>query len=92
MSDKRLKQLTTLMEMASLVNSTLDTHEIRKRAIEAATALLGAEAGSLLLVDQETGELFFEVALGEKGDRLKEIRLKPGQGIAGWVVERASQR
>ncbi len=88
MSDKRLKQLTTLMEMASLVNSTLDTHEIRKRAIEAATALLGAEAGSLLLVDQETGELFFEVALGEKGDKLKEIRLKRGQGIAGWVVEK----
>jgi HD-GYP domain-containing protein (c-di-GMP phosphodiesterase class II) len=88
MSDKSLKQLTTLMEMASLVNSTLDTHEIRKRAIEAATALLGAEAGSLLLVDQETGEIFFEVALGEKGDKLKEVRLKPGQGIAGWVVEK----
>jgi HD-GYP domain-containing protein (c-di-GMP phosphodiesterase class II) len=88
MSDKRLKQLMTLIEMASLVNSTLDTREIRKRAIEAATALLHAEAGSLLLIDQETGELYFEVALGEKGDRLKEVRLKPGQGIAGWVAER----
>jgi putative nucleotidyltransferase with HDIG domain len=87
MSDRRLKQLMTLIEMASLVNSTLDTREIRKRAIEAATALLKTEAGSLLLIDPETGELYFEVALGEKGDRLKEVRLKPGEGIAGWVAE-----
>jgi putative nucleotidyltransferase with HDIG domain len=87
MSDKRLRQLMTLIEMASLVNSTLDTHEIRKRAIEAATTLLKTEAGSLLLIDQETGELYFEVALGEKGHKLKEIRLAKGQGIAGWVSE-----
>jgi HD-GYP domain-containing protein (c-di-GMP phosphodiesterase class II) len=77
----------TLIEMASLVNSTLDTHEIRKRAIEASTALLKTEAGSLLLIDHETGELYFEIALGEKGHKLKEIRLAKGQGIAGWVAE-----
>ncbi|MBM4128840.1 MAG: HD domain-containing protein [Nitrospira sp.] len=84
-SDKKLQQLDTLMELSSLIISTLDTREIRKRAIEAATRLMDAEAGSLLLIDQETGELFFEVALGEKGDKLKEIRLKKGEGIAGWV-------
>jgi len=74
------------MELSSLINSTLDPREIRKRAIEAATRLMDAEAGSLLLVDQETEELFFEVALGDKGEELKEIRLKRGEGIAGWVA------
>lgn len=73
--------------MSALINSSLDTRLIRKRAIEAATKLLDAETGSLLLVDQETGELFFEVALGEKGSRLSKVRLKRGQGIAGWVAE-----
>jgi putative nucleotidyltransferase with HDIG domain len=76
------------MELAGLITSTLDTREIRKRAIEAATCLVHAETGSLLLIDKETGELFFEVALGEKGDILKEIRLARGQGIAGWVAEK----
>jgi len=85
--EKKVEQLNTLMELSSLINSTLDTREIRKRAIEAATKLMDAEAGSLMLVDQETGELFFEVALGEKGDKLKEIRLKKGEGIAGWVAD-----
>lgn len=84
---RRVQQLTTLMELSSLVNSTLDTREIRQRAVEAATCLVNAETGSLLLIDQSTGDLFFEVALGEKGDILKEIRLAKGRGIAGWVAE-----
>ncbi|MHB8882780.1 MAG: HD domain-containing phosphohydrolase [Thermodesulfovibrionales bacterium] len=84
---RKVEQLTTLMELSSLVNSTLDTREIRRRAIEAATKLADTETGSLLLVDPETGDLFFEVALGDKGDLLKEIRLSRGQGIAGWVAE-----
>lgn len=86
--DRRLEQLNTLIELTAVINSTLDTHEIRERAIKAATSLVNCETGSLLIVDQETEELFFEVALGEKGGRLKQIRLKKGQGIAGWVYEK----
>jgi putative nucleotidyltransferase with HDIG domain len=85
---KRLEQLNTLMELSSLVNSTLDIAEIKKRAIEAAVRLLDTEAGSLMLVDQESGNLFFEVALGDRGERVKEVRLKKGEGIAGWVAEK----
>lgn len=87
-SDKKLLQLNTLIELSRLINSTLDTSEIRKRAISASTRLMEAEAGSLLLVDPETGELFFETAIGEKATEVKKIRLKKGQGIAGWVVEK----
>lgn len=75
------------MELANVLNSTLDQREVRKRAMEAATSLVDAEVGSLLLVDQKTQDLFFEVALGEKGERLKQIRLKMGEGIAGWVAQ-----
>ncbi|MDA8431914.1 MAG: HD domain-containing protein [Nitrospiraceae bacterium] len=85
---RKNRQLKTLVDLSALVNSTLDTREIRKRAIEAATTLADAETGSLLLVDRETGDLFFEVALGEKGNILQAMRLARGQGIAGWVAER----
>ena len=57
-SDRKLAQLNTLMELTALVNSTLDTHEVRKRAIEAATRLVNAETGSLILKDKENNELF----------------------------------
>jgi HD-GYP domain-containing protein (c-di-GMP phosphodiesterase class II) len=85
---KSLEQLNTLIELSTLINSTLDTGKIRKRAIEAAVRLLEVEAGSLILVDQETGDLFFEVALGDRGEKVKEVRLKKGEGIAGWVAEK----
>jgi HD-GYP domain-containing protein (c-di-GMP phosphodiesterase class II) len=85
--ERKYRQVNTLMELSALVNSTLDSMEIRERAIEAATTLADAEAGSLLLIDPETGELFFEVALGEKGETLKKVRLSKGQGIAGSVAQ-----
>lgn len=84
--EKRFRQLETLIAVSGMVNSSLEPWEIREKTIEAATRLMDAEAGSLLLIDRENGELFFEVALGESGERLKEIRLKKGQGIAGWVA------
>jgi HD-GYP domain-containing protein (c-di-GMP phosphodiesterase class II) len=86
--EKTQQQLEILLKVSSMINSTLDASEVQKRTIEALTILLGAEAGSLLLLDDETGELFFEVATGEKGVSLKEIRLSKGEGIAGWVAER----
>ena len=55
--------------------------------MQAATRLMNCEVGSLLLLDEEKKDLFFEVALGEKGETVKEVRLKVGEGIAGWVAE-----
>ncbi len=81
------QKLHMLMEFSALINASLKTTQIRQRAIEAATRLLDADAGSLLLVDIESRELFFEVVSGSHSERLNEIRLGIGQGIAGWVAE-----
>lgn len=83
----KIKKLLTIEELGRILNSTLDEKEIRRRAMEAATRLMDAETGSLLLIDHEKGELFFEVALGKKGTVVSEIRLKLGEGIAGWVAK-----
>ncbi|MBI4826257.1 MAG: sensor domain-containing diguanylate cyclase [Nitrospirae bacterium] len=87
LEDKRLKQLNTLIEMTALVTSSLDSSVVNKLAIESAIRLLGVEAGSLLLLDHNAGELFFEVAVGEKCDEINSVRLKKHLGIAGWVAE-----
>jgi HD-GYP domain-containing protein (c-di-GMP phosphodiesterase class II) len=83
-----MEQHSELIEVSAILNSSLDPLVVRKKAMEAATRLMGAEVGSLLLVDQEKKELYFDVALGEKGDAVKQIRLKIGEGIAGWVAEK----
>lgn len=85
-SRKEAERRAVQTQLAMVLNSTLDQREVRKRAMEAATSLMDAEVGSLLLRDEKTNELFFEVALGEKGDPLKQVRLRMGEGIAGWVA------
>jgi putative nucleotidyltransferase with HDIG domain len=81
----------TQMGLSMVLNSSLNQRVIRTRAIEALTSLLDTEVGSLLLVDERTKDLFFEVALGEKEDRVKQMRLKMGEGIAGWVAANDQQ-
>jgi len=83
MNEQTLHQF---QDISALLNSSLDHGEIRQRAIEAATIIMDAEAGSLLLLDEVTGELYFDVAHGEKSAAVRQIRLGFGQGIAGHVA------
>jgi len=87
-SRRQAQQFATLAELSAILNSNLETKKVRTFAMKAITRLLECEVGSLLMVDHEKNELYFEVALGEKGDVVKEIRLKMGEGIAGWVAEK----
>jgi signal transduction histidine kinase len=54
--------------------------------MESAVEILDCEAGSLLLVDEQTGESVFEVALGSVGSELEGQRLPPGAGLVGKAV------
>ena len=85
--ERKVHQFTKLVELGNILNSTLEPIEVRKRAMQAAISLMDCEVGSLLLFDKEKDELFFEVALGDKGEAVKEVRLKTGEGVAGWVAE-----
>jgi DNA-binding response OmpR family regulator len=90
-ANKRLQQQVqnwaTLNDIARTISSTLEEAEIFRRVVMNVTRILQMEACSLLLVDQETEELEFVITL--KGDvaRYSTFRLKPGQGIAGWVAQ-----
>ncbi len=53
--------------------------------VQQALDLLAASDGSLLLLDHETGELEFVVVQGS-ARQLVGQRLKPREGIAGWVA------
>jgi putative nucleotidyltransferase with HDIG domain len=55
--------------------------------MDAATRLMKSEVGSLLLVDEEKHELYFEVALGDQEEVVKTVTLGLGEGVAGWVAQ-----
>lgn len=80
-------KLATLMEIAALVNSTHNLETVVSHAVRSVCRLTGAETGSLLLLDAATGELQFEVVLGQMNANLTHMRIPKGQGISGWVAE-----
>jgi GAF domain-containing protein len=76
-----------LAESSVRLNSLLNLPELLGAIIEAVAPLLDAETGSLLLLDETTNELTFEVATGAQGERLREMRVPADRGIAGWVLQ-----
>jgi len=85
--EKRVEELAVLNEMSTSLSSTLDLDEVLTLIMERINAVLKVEAGSLLLIDDETGELVFQIALGEKAEGVKPFRLPMGVGIVGHVAQ-----
>jgi len=54
--------------------------------VETAAAVISAEAGALFLIDDEHGDLVFQVAIGGKAEEVKDLRVPLGHGIAGGVA------
>lgn len=83
-----LDRFQTLIEINALINSDFsDLGAVLHRIVESATRLTEGEASSLLLVNAENNKLYFEVALGSKGDQVSKFSLEMGEGVAGWVAK-----
>jgi GAF domain-containing protein len=55
--------------------------------VEVARAIFAARAASIMLLDEEGGELVFEAVTGEGEDTLIGRRIPSSTGIAGWVAQ-----
>ena len=84
---KKIRELSVFHEVGKALTSTLDLNQVLQTIMEKISSFFRPDTWSLLLVDEETGELYFEIAIGEAAEALKGMRLKPGEGIAGWVIE-----
>ncbi|MGW0531361.1 GAF domain-containing protein [Streptomyces sp. NPDC003032] len=65
-----------------------DVHRALLRSVvRTAAAIFDAQAGSIALLDQDSGELVFEAVAGKGEDGLVGRRFPAGRGIAGWVLQ-----
>ncbi len=82
-AEKYIDRLKSLQAVTQVLNSTLELDNLLSLILREAVKHTDAETGTIYLRDTETGELISRVI--EKGV-VREIRLKPGQGIAGHVA------
>src|SRR5689334_6165039 len=76
-----------LLEAARVINSSLELESVLRQILSLAVRNLAAESGSVMLLDEISGELKVHVAEGPRAKTVVGKRQKLGQGIAGWVAE-----
>lgn len=83
------RRLHRALELNALLSSSLDLGVVLDSLMGLARDLLESEASSLMLLDEAAQELYFHTVKGEKSEAIKQIRLKLGEGISGWVAREA---
>ena len=84
---RTVDELAVLNEIGKALTSSLDIGEVMHLILAKVSELLKPRNWSLLLRDQQTGELYFKAAVGAGSEMLMHLRLQRGEGIAGWVAE-----
>jgi diguanylate cyclase (GGDEF)-like protein len=80
-------EVAVFQELGKALTSSLQLDQVLRTIMEKIDEFLRPDNWSLLLLDEATQELYFELAVGKVSQALKDVRIKMGQGIAGWVAQ-----
>ena len=78
--------LISCLELSKALTAELDSDSLLATIFQKVSDLLPAENWSLLLLDQEKGELRFELSVDLDLEVVKDVRLPIGEGVAGRVA------
>lgn len=84
--EERIAVLERMVKVSQIITSTLDLRHLLSIIVEAAKELTKTEAASILLLDRNTGEFYFETVTGVKEDEVKPLTVPLEGSIAGWVL------
>jgi len=82
-----LDDLLVFHEMARSLTSTHDINEIVRIILKYMDRFIDAELWALLVVDPRRRELYYVSPDGMENPKLAELRVKIGEGLAGWVAQ-----
>jgi diguanylate cyclase (GGDEF)-like protein len=83
---RQLQELEIFHDVAKTLTSSLNLDSVLQTIMEKVAAYFRPATWSLLMVDEGREDLYFAIAVGDAADTLKTVRLKLGEGIAGWVA------
>jgi len=74
-------------EISKILTSSLELDEILKAIMKKVKDIIHADACFVLLLDEESNELVFKNVEGKNKKNIHQLRVKLGEGIAGWVAK-----
>jgi sigma-B regulation protein RsbU (phosphoserine phosphatase) len=84
-SASTVQELNAMRTVSEVMTTNIKLDDLLSLILNKLITTINAERGTLYLVDEERGELWSRVLLEDVGP-LSEIRLKIGDGIAGYVA------
>jgi diguanylate cyclase (GGDEF)-like protein len=79
--------LLVFHQLARSLTSSFDLDMILRTIIDHMERFIDADLWTLLMLDEERQELYYAIAAGGEETSLRDLRVKVGEGVAGWVVE-----
>src|SRR6201987_1544811 len=88
---RQLQEVAIFNDVAKALTSSLNLDSILQTIMDKMAEFFRPDTWSLLMVDEQRDELYFAIAVGDAAEALKNVRLKMGEGIAGWVAKHGEQ-
>jgi diguanylate cyclase (GGDEF)-like protein len=82
-----LADLLVFHGLARSLTSSFDLNTILRTILEHMERMVDAEVWTLLMLDEESNELYYAIAAGQAQEALRGLRVKVGEGVAGWVAQ-----
>ncbi len=84
---RQLQELSIFHDVAKALTSSLNLNSVLQTIMDKMAEYFRPDTWSLLMVDEAKEELYFAIAVGDAAEMLQSVRLKLGEGIAGWVAK-----
>jgi signal transduction histidine kinase len=81
-----VRELDILFDIERRISGAQSMEDLVDAILAKTMEALEVEAGSILMVEEESGQLTFRSAMGDKGEEVKRLKLVAGRGIAGEVA------
>jgi diguanylate cyclase (GGDEF)-like protein len=82
-----LDDLLVFHRLARSLTSSFDLDTILRTILDHMERLIDAELWTLLMLDEPKQELYYAIAGGGEETALRDLRVKVGEGVAGWVAQ-----
>ena len=82
-----LEDILVFHQLTRSLTSSFDLDTILRTILEHMERMIEAELWTLLMLDEASQELYYAIAAGGEQEALRGLRVKVGEGVAGWVAE-----
>jgi diguanylate cyclase (GGDEF)-like protein len=82
-----LDDLLVFHQLTRSLTSSFDLDTILRTILKYMEQIIEAELWTLLMLDEATQELYYAIAAGGEQESLRDLRVKVGEGVAGWVAQ-----